>query len=249
MKPEERQRQVAAMIGQEGQLSVEALAGHFGVSAETIRRDLAQLSESGMVQKVHGGARAPRPQGEGSFEERMAEDAAAKRIIAAKVAAMIAPGETLFVDTGSTTLACAETLRATPKLTVITNSVRIARSFGGGDAQVLLLGGTFACDAAQTLGPETIRQIAEFRADRAILATAALDPEAGVMDSDLEEAHVARAMLARARSTIVVAAASKFGRQAPHRICDFDAVDVLVTETAPPREMARVLDVAGVTMR
>jgi DeoR/GlpR family transcriptional regulator of sugar metabolism len=246
MKPEDRQRRVAALVGQEGQISVEALVALFEVSAETIRRDLAQLAESGLVQKVHGGARAVRLHAEGSFDERMAENAEAKQIIARKLAAVIEPGETLFIDTGTTTLACAEALRAVPRLTVATNSARIARSLARGDARVLLLGGRYAFDNDQTVGPETMRQIAEIRADRAILTPAAVDAEAGIMDSDLDEAQVARAMHGHARRTIVVAASAKFLRQAVHRVCRLDRIAALVSEAAPEGDLARALEAAGV---
>lgn len=248
MKPEERQRRIVAMVAQQGQLSVEALVAQFDVSAETIRRDLAQLAESGALLKVHGGARAVRLHAEGSFQERMAEDALAKDVISRKLAAVIAPGETLFIDTGTTTLACAEALRSVPRLTVVTNSARIARTLARGDARVLMLGGRYAFDNDQTVGAETVRQIAQFRADRAILTPAAVDPETGIMDSDLDEAQVARAMVDHARRTTVVAASSKFARQAAHRVCRLDDIDDLVSEAAPEGELARALDLAGVVI-
>jgi DeoR family transcriptional regulator, glycerol-3-phosphate regulon repressor len=246
MTPEDRQHEMARLIARNGAQSVEALASRFGVSAETVRRDLGRLARSGVIQKVHGGARtAPAPL-EGSFAERMAEDAEAKEVIAAKLAALVTPGETLFIDTGSTTLACARALRHTRGLTVVTNSVRIAQAFDGGDAQVILLGGTYKADNAQTVGPETLRQIAEFRADRAILTPAALDADGTVLDADLDEAQVARAMHRHARSTVIVAAASKLGRRAPHRVCGVAEIATLLTETLPEGDFARVLAQADV---
>lgn len=250
MKPELRQRQIAVVIGQEGHLSVEALAARFGVSLETIRRDLSALVDSGVVQKVHGGARKSRLHAEGSFEERMVEDAAAKRAIAQCLATLIEPGATLFIDTGSTTLACAEALRAVTGLTVITNSLRVAQVLGqGGDAQVLLLGGRFAAANTQTVGAIAVAQIADFRADHAILTPAAIDGDAGILDQDLEEALVARAMVAHARSTIMVAAAAKFGRHAAHRVCALGAVDMIVTDQPVSAGMADQLRGAGVSVR
>jgi DeoR/GlpR family transcriptional regulator of sugar metabolism len=249
MKPDERQRQIAAIISQLGHQSVEALASRFAVSAETIRRDLAFLVETSAVQKVHGGARALRMHAEGSFEERMAEDATAKKMIGQKLAALIEPGETLFIDTGTTTLSCAEALKSVTGLTIITNSVRIAQAFGlSGDTKVILLGGRFAAGNGQSVGATTIAQIAEFRADRAILTPAAIDPEVGIMDSDLDEAQVARAMYTHARSTVVVAASSKFGRRAVHRVCRFQEVDILVTDQLATGALASLLHDAGVTV-
>jgi len=249
MKPQDRQRRITALVGQSGHQSVEMLAAHFGVSTETVRRDLALLVDSGAVQKVHGGVRALRMHAEGSFAERMAEDAVAKQVIAQKLARLIEPGETLFIDTGSTTLACAAALRAVTGLTIITNSVDVARAVGqDGGASVLLLGGRYAPGNGQTLGPAAMAQIAEFRADRAILTPAAIDPEAGIMDSNLDEAQVARAMWAHARSTVIVTASSKFGRRAAHRVCRFEDVDMLVTEDVVTGVLADVLRRAAVSV-
>lgn len=250
MKPEERQKIVAEMVGREGRLTVELLASRFGVSTETIRRDLAVLAETGAVKKVHGGARAVRLQAEGSFEERMAEDAAGKRVIAGKLAALVQPGEVLFIDTGSTTLACAEALTQVPRLTVVTNSIHVARALGRpGGARVLLLGGSYGHGNAQTTGAETLRQIASFRADRAILTPAGVDPEAGIVDADLDEAQVARAMHEHARGTVVVAASSKFNRSSAFRVCPLAEIDLLITDNAPQGELASALAMAGVETR
>jgi DeoR family glycerol-3-phosphate regulon repressor len=246
MKPQDRQKALAARVAERGAASVEALAAEFAVSAETVRRDLARLAGAGLVQKVHGGARAPRLHEEGTFGERMAEDAAEKRAIAARLVRIISPGETLFIDTGTTTLACAEALAAVPRLTVITNSVRIARAMAAGEgARIVLLGGVYAPDNAETLGAATLRQIAEFRADRAIMAPAALD-ETGAMDADMDEADVARAMHANARETVIVAAGSKIGRSAAHRICRLGDIARVVTEPPPEGAFALALRAAGV---
>ena len=145
MKPKQRQSQIAAIIGRDGQVSVDALAARFDVSTETIRRDLGQLAEAGVVQKVHGGAKRPRLQSESSFQQRMTENAEGKRAIAGKLLGIVERGDTLFIDTGSTTLACAEELAPTGGMTVITNSLRIAQVFGaaGLENAVYLLGGTY----------------------------------------------------------------------------------------------------------
>ena len=146
MKPKQRQSQIAAIIGRDGQVSVDALAARFDVSTETIRRDLGQLAEAGVVQKVHGGAKRPRLQSESSFQQRMTENAEGKRAIAGKLLGVVERGDTLFIDTGSTTLACAEELAPTGGMTVITNSLRIAQVFGaaGLENAVYLLGGTYS---------------------------------------------------------------------------------------------------------
>jgi DeoR family glycerol-3-phosphate regulon repressor len=251
MKPKHRQSRILEVVARDGGATVEALASEFDVSAETIRRDLAYLAMSGALQKVHGGARRLRLHAEGSFAERMGEDAAAKQVIARKLATMVEPGDTLFVDTGTTTLFCAEALAEVEGLTVITNSVRVAQvlALGPGQARVFLLGGDYASDNAQTRGALTLDQIDRFQADHAVLAVAAVDPVSGVANSDFDEAQIARRMMANATNVIVVAQAAKLGRKAAHRVCRLDEVDMLVCDMMPGDAFRAALDVAQVQVR
>jgi DeoR family glycerol-3-phosphate regulon repressor len=248
MKPHERQIQIAEIIRQEGEVSVEGLALRFEVSAETIRRDLAQLVESGRVQKVHGGARRPRLVVEGSFAERLGRESTAKTRIGRRLADLVEPGETLFIDTGSTTLAAAEYLAAIPRLTVITNSCRLAERLAqaGSDAAIYLLGGRYQGDNAETTGPGAVEQVRGFQADRAVITVAAVHAEIGVMDASFEEAQIARAMIARARSLTVLADQTKFGRRAAFSVCQCSEIDQLVTDQPLDRDYRDALASFGV---
>ena len=200
MRPNERQTAIADVIRQRAKVSVESLASMFAASPETIRRDLATLARSGKILKVHGGAVMPRGAGEGPFAERMALNVAAKRHIARLACQTIAPGESLFIDTGSTTLILAEELVKVNDLTVITNSAEIARALTSGNSsiEVFLLGGAYRSGNRQTCGAMVIEQLGRFRADRALLTAGATRAGAGFTDYNAEEAEVARAMLSRA---------------------------------------------------
>lgn len=250
MNPAQRRMQISELIASRGEVSVEALARSFRVSPETIRRDLTRLAAEGMVQKIHGGARRPRMRDEGSYSDRMARDVAAKITIAQKLATVISPGDTIFMDTGSTTLICAEALRATPGLTVITNSLRIANLLGKPEikANVHVLGGVYSADNAETLGAHAIEHLGRFQADHAVLTVAALDAQAGAMDADVREAEIARAMIARADQAIVVAHRAKIGLRAAHRVCDLDEIDALVCDGRPDPDFVAALEAAGVDL-
>lgn len=232
MKPHERQPLIEAIIRREGEVSVEMLAARFDVSSETIRRDLGSLAELGRVQKVHGGARRVRLAQEPGHDARETTAAAAKAAIGGRLAGVVAPGETLFIDTGSTTLAAAATLAAIPDLTIITNSCRladrIARAATG--TVIHLLGGRYGADNAQTTGTAVIDQLQAFRADRAILTVTAIDPDQGAMDASLDEAQIARAMIRNARRVTVLADAAKFGRQAAHVVCAAADIDQIISD-------------------
>lgn len=250
MKPHERQPQIEAIIRREGEVSVEMLAARFDVSPETIRRDLGQLAEQGRVQKVHGGARRPWLVAEPSHGEREVASASEKAQIGRRLADAIAPGETIFIDTGSTTLAAAQALAAVPGLTVITNSCRLAEQLAraGSDAMIHLLGGRYGADNAQTIGSPVIEQIAHFRADRAVLTVAAVDPEVGAMDASLDEAQVARAMIRHARNLTLLADATKFGRQAAYAVCGVEDIDLIISDGRLDRAHREALKDKGVDL-
>lgn len=249
MKPGDRQQRIRELVSRDRRARVDELAGRFGVSAETIRRDLARLAGEGAMRKVHGGARPLRLFAEGSRAERAAEGAEAKARIARRLAELVEPGETLFMDAGTTTLACAEALERTEGLTVITNSVEVAQRVGrSGSASVFLLGGAFRPADAETVGPLVIEQVGRFQADRAILTVAGPDAGTGATDSSFDEAQVARAMIARADSTVVVAHADKMGRRAAFRVCALHEIEMLVCDRPPPDDLAARLGAARVEL-
>jgi DeoR/GlpR family transcriptional regulator of sugar metabolism len=245
--PRLRQEKIAAAVRRQGRVSVEQLATHFKTSHETIRRDLAALAEAGTVLKVHGGARLPGRQEEGPFHERLATNAVEKRIVAGKVARLVAPGATLFIDTGSTTLMCAEEIGKIAGLTVITNSTVIAAVLAerGNRTTVFLLGGRFDGDNRETVGPTAIAEIQGFHADHALITVGALDAAAGVTDYNFDEAQVARAMIEHADSLIVAADASKFDRRAAFAVCPLERITALVTDRRPEGRLSAALSAAG----
>jgi DeoR family glycerol-3-phosphate regulon repressor len=250
VKPKDRRSKILEIVARDGAVAVETLAAAFEVSVETVRRDLSDLASTGALHKVRGGARRIRLATEGSFEERRFEAAEAKAAIARTLARIVEPGDTLFIDTGTTTLACAEALAPGAGLTVITNSFLVAQRMGAsGRHRVHVLGGNWHSDSAETVGPLAIEQMARFQADHAVIGVAALDAEAGAMDADFDEAQVARAMIGHARNVIVLAHSGKFGRHAAYTVCRLDEIDVLVSDGEPDGPLAAALAQAEVEVR
>lgn len=232
MKPRERRLQIETTIQQQGSASVEALAERFAVSTETIRRDLSRLAAAGRILKIHGGARTMRLLNEPAMLVRSRLASREKVQIGQRLAQAIQPGDTLFIDTGSTTLAAAPALARIPGLTIITNSLRLAEALAteGSDANIHLLGGRFAADNGQTVGPSVLGQIGEYQADHCVLTVAALSPEIGAMDASHDEAQIARAMVANARNLIILADSSKLGRRAAFTICRSAGIGLVITD-------------------
>ncbi len=250
MNPSDRQNKIINIVRERNRVAVDELAKLLKISKETVRRDLSTLAKVGKVQKFHGGASLPVMTGEGLFRDRMSENSAAKAAIAEEAVKLIAPGETILVDTGSTTLYFAEKLAEISGLTVVTNSAEIARivSLAHSQSKAFLLGGEFNADNRQTVGSMAVQQIRSFRAHHAILTVTALDLRTGVMDFFIEEAQVARAMIEQAESVTILVDSTKFGRIASFEVCGLDRVTNLVCDQPPSAKILASMTKAGVNV-
>lgn len=248
MRPRDRQLRITDLVRTQGQVTVDELVHKFASSAETIRRDLTLLSAKGKIKKIHGGAVAPADFGEGAFAQRMQQNAEAKRLIADKAHRLVSTGDSLFIDTGSTTLVLAEALSTIDELTVVTNSTAIARVIGSANesARIYLLGGAYNEDNRQTCGAMALSQLDGFHGNLAIVTVGAVSADAGIMDYNFDEATIASAMIARSDRVIVLADASKFDRVAPFVVASFEQIDVLVSDGVPGGVMAERLNQAAV---
>jgi DeoR family glycerol-3-phosphate regulon repressor len=247
LRPVSRKAAICDLIEENSAVSVEVLAEKFNASLETIRRDLNALANEGRIRKVHGGAVKLSTSKESGFGERARQNTLAKQLIAEKLKQAISPGQTLMIDTGTTTLACADVLAAVPDLTVITNSLRVAAALSaqGSRNKVTILGGTYRHDNAQTVGGATVAEIGQYRVDHAILTVGTLDARGGY-DFSEEEALVARAMRDSAQQVSVVADHSKLNRQSTYHVCGLEQIDRLVTDGAPDPMLKDILSAAGV---
>ncbi|MCQ4159902.1 DeoR/GlpR family DNA-binding transcription regulator [Roseomonas sp. GC11] len=246
MRVAERRERILELLAEHRRLTVEALARQLGTSQETIRRDLTELAARDRLRKFHGGAVLPERMAEGAFAQRMTENQEAKQAIGEAAAPLFGPGETLFIDTGSTTLAFAAALARQDGLTVITNSIGIAQHLSrGGGNRAFLLGGEHRHDAGENVGSLVLQQLSGFQPDHAVLTVGGITAD-GLHDFDLQEAEIARGMIERARRVTVLADASKFGRPALFRLCGLPAIARLVTERAPPPPLQAALQAAGV---
>ena len=225
------------------------LARRLRVSEETIRRNIRSLAAAGLVTKVHGGVHLKETGGEQPLHFRMTENADAKRAIAARAAGLIGDGQSLFLDIGSTTAFIAVALQKHRELFVVTNSVSVAHTLNGRNGnRIFLAGGELRSHDSGAFGAEAIAFVRRFSLDHAILSTTAVNARAGFMLADIEEAELSREAGARAARRIVVADSAKFGRSAPIVPMEPSAYDVLVTNAAPPDDIARMLAKNGVEL-
>ncbi|WP_322990213.1 DeoR/GlpR family DNA-binding transcription regulator [Hoeflea sp.] len=249
MRPSVRQAAIFEMIEKRGRATVEQLAEKFGASAETVRRDLSALAEAGRVRKVYGGAVKVNIAKEGLFEERLATNTRAKREIAEKLSQLVRPGQSIMIDTGSTTLICIEAIMRHRDLTVITNSTHIAEVVAAAKngSSALLLGGIYSDNNAQTVGAQTCAEIRRIRTDHVVLTISALD-SSGAYDFSEDEAQVARAMIEGADALTLVADGSKLGRVSTFRICELPEIRNVILDVAPPSDLGAALIAADVNI-
>lgn len=242
-----RHGEILRLLRDEGTITISDLAARLGVSLETVRRDVKPLTREGKVTKVHGAVGLASHFGEAPFERRMRENAAAKRMIARHVAASIRDGDSLMLDTGTTTSFVARELVSHRRLTVVTNSSDIARTLSTINGnRVYMAGGELRGDSGAAFGISAIEFVSRFSVAHAIVSAGAIDAARGVMDYDLEEAEFARMVLSRGSRKLVVTDHTKFGRKGLVTVCDFSGFQALVTDRAPPEELAQALQLAGV---
>lgn len=237
-----RQERILAHLGARGKAAIHFLAEEFGVSDETIRRDLKILSAEGLVEKFHGGVRLSTPRAEAPFARRLQENAAAKAAIAARTAAHIREGATLLLDNSSTACFLARELTRREPMTILTISLEIAQILNAEGAQhrVILPGGELRGADRTLTGAGTIAYLADFSPSCFVMSVAAGSPR-GAQDFDLFEVEFKRAMMARADETILMMDAGKFSRSGLIHVCDWSQLDVLVTDGAP-QEIAEQFD-------
>jgi DeoR family fructose operon transcriptional repressor len=250
--PAVRQKQVLRFIEEHGSVQVRDLIEHFGVSEATVRRDLDDLAARDLVQRTHGGAvaRAPSTSFEALYEEKRGEFAAEKRRIAEAAVKVIRDGETVILDSGSTTLEVARNLAGHRGLTVITYDLFIATAVSFDPSTTVVVPGGSRREGFNTLiGPLTEAFFRGVRVDRTILSADAVDVAFGVSNATFAECAIKQLLIEAGRQVLLVADASKFGKQALAKVCSVGSLDLIVTDASLGEPDRRALEQAHVELQ
>lgn len=246
-----RRETLADLLSRRQSVSTSELARRFDVSEMTIRRDLKVLEQQGLAVPCYGGAMpAQRITFEFAFDERHRCRLTEKRRIGQAAAERVQPGQTVFLDTGTTTLEVARAL-ATRQVDceIITSSLVIASELWGQPTVTLqLLGGRVRLGSPDLTGPYSESMLDRFTADLALLGSEGLDPARGVFAADTETARIAERMARHACRTLVVTDSSKLGRAGPVRYLTIDQVDEAITDTSAPPAVLKKLRAADITV-
>ena len=246
---EVRQDRMAGIILDEGFARVTDLAGRFGVSAVTVRADLSALEARARVRRVRGGA-VPLGERERPFESSQWEAPVQKSSIGVRAAAMIADGDTVILDVGTTTTAIARALVLRTDLrdvTVVTNGLNIALELepAAPRLSVVVTGGTLRPLQHSLVNPLGTVLLERLRASVAFVGCNGVDPEVGVTNVNLPEAEIKRAMLLAARRRVIVADGSKVGEVELAKVCDLEEVTLLITDPSADPEVLTEIAAAG----
>jgi DeoR/GlpR family transcriptional regulator of sugar metabolism len=231
-------------------VSVAELAAEHGVSEMTIRRDLDDLARQGVVRRIRGGALSLLLRGEEPpFGVREREAVEEKRRIAAEVANLIADGEAVLLDGGTTALETARAIRDR-RLTVLPLSLHAAQELSTAPRiRLVLPGGEVRPGELNFAGPLTEKSIASLRFDTAVIGCCGLSAAHGLTAHDLEDVAVKQAAMASARRVVAAVDSGKFTRTAFGAVCSLDRLDIVVTDDGIPREEHDALTAAGVSVR
>lgn len=244
-KPERRDR-ILLELKLKPHVRIAELAAQFGVTAETIRRDVEDLSRTGQVRRAYGGASAPHPGSHRDLDARRRQLVAERERIGRHAAALVREGEAIMVDAGSTTIQLARFLAFSElRVTVVTNCLQIAMTLGQGHAAtVILCPGDYLADEGAVVGPETLDFISRHHVDRCFLGASGLS-ELGVTEAVPGFDAVKKAMLRQSGSRHFLVDASKFGRSHLNLVAPLSGVGELVTDGPVDGPLAARLADAG----
>ncbi len=245
---EERRREILGVLHRDGRVLVKDLARHFHISQITIRKDLEFLDGHGVIQRTHGGA-LPVQAGallDPSLREKERLHRKEKVQIAQAAVSLVEEGQSVLLDSGTTTTAIARALKDMARLTVITNAINIAAELAGTHIEVILTGGTLRKNSFSLVGPLAERALRQLSADILFLGVDGFDTKAGLFTPNLLESEVNRAMVDIARRTIAVCDSSKFGRRSLCNIMPITAVHHVITDKGVPKSDLHALKEAGV---
>ena len=245
----ERHQAILELARVENRVTVEALASHFAVSVQTIRKDLNTLCDQRLLTRVHGGATLPSGVENLEYEARRRIAAEAKDAIGRRAAALIPNDASLFINIGTTTEAVSQALLDHSGLLVITNNINVANRMRVYPRfEVVIAGGVVRPSDGGIVGEAAAGFFSQFKVDYAIIGASALDEEGTLLDYDYREVKVAQAIIANARHVILVADQGKFARSAPVRIARIDQISTFVTDNCPSDGFRALCQAAGVEL-
>ncbi|MHA4742578.1 DeoR/GlpR family DNA-binding transcription regulator [Dyadobacter sp. MSC1_007] len=248
MLKEERFQIILNQLGHEQKVYLGHLSTLLNVSEDTVRRDIKELADQGLLKSVRGGA-VPHSPGPHHFRDRMKYDNEQKQIIATKALQFLKDGQVVLFDGGTSTMLIAQMLPKDLRLTVITNSFPIASLLEEHEhVEVLFAGGRLLKNSFVTIGNDAIQFFKKFRADICLLGICSIHAELGVTGPDFEESDVKRAMIESSREVIALATGEKLGTAEAYYVCPTERLSMIITDQANDNEAFKIYTDLGIRM-
>ncbi len=245
----DRHEKIKQRVNAKGFVTIEHLAAEFGVTPQTIRRDINLLSRQGSIHRYHGGAGVPPSTENVAYTQRKVLCLEEKQQIARMVADQIPDHASLFINIGTTTEEIAKCLCDHDRLRVITNSLNVAAILARSDNfEVIVAGGLVRPRDGGIVGPLTIDFIQQFRVDFGIIGISGIDLDGTLLDFDYREVRAARAIIDNSRKVFLAADHTKFGRNAMVRLGSIGEIDALFTDRMPAEAVTEALSASEVEL-
>lgn len=231
----ERRNLILEKLQDEKRVVVNELSEQFGVSEETIRRDLDRLDKEGLATKTYGGAvLAENNNTDMPFNVRKKKNMQGKRIISDIIQGLISDGDHIIVDPSTTAVSIVKALKGKKRLTVVTNSIEVLVELSDASGwDVIATGGTLRENYLALVGPKAVESINSFNVDKVILSCKGIDMEKGITDANEMFSQVKKAMLHSASQKILAVDSTKFEKIAFSQICEVSEIDMIVTDVRP----------------
>ncbi len=245
----QRQERILMQLGNNVTVRIMSLAEQFNVTTETIRRDIDELTDKGLVSRTYGGAASNSLTTEPNIHQRRQANVAERERVARYAATLIEPGDVLMIDSGSTTGHFAKALAARIiKLTVLTNCIPVLQGFGGHpEVRVIMCPGEYRDTENGVYGHQTTSFLEHFQANKAIIGAGGIT-EIDVTDADAEASWVKRKMIERSERTLLLLDHGKFDKRMFDNVCSLKDIDDLIVDKKPPEVINRALKAASVRL-
>lgn len=242
MNQSQRHEKIVHLLKQNGFMSIDDLVSSCSVTPQTIRRDLTQMAESGVVSRYHGGAGLNRSSENTPYQERKTQNKETKEKIAEAVAAMIPDGASLFINIGTTTELVATKLLQHKNLHIVTNNIHVATILSAKeDFSVIIAAGEVRFRDGGIIGEATCDFISQFRMDYGIIGISGISADGALLDFDFREVKVSQAILEHTQTVILAADYSKFERRAMVEQGHLSQVDCFVCDKQPPERIINII--------
>lgn len=238
----ERRKRLARLIMEEGSVRVGDMAAMFGVTNETIRKDLLYLDEQKIIHKEHGGASAVSEAHERPIHDRASENEALKERIAQKALELVEEGSVIILDAGSTILSFARKLEPTRRITIVTNSLPAATALTDNGNCVHIIGGEYSAVTMSTTGLMASRDLNMIKADIVFLGTSGFQSYDGPSSKAPSDAQTKQDMIRNSRKSVVLADSSKFSANAFVQFAQWSEIDYLITDEGAPQDVLEIIE-------